>query len=77
MRTVFVLLLVCVTALAFTGTAMAGILHSGLAKDLAQRSDGEYYKAIIKLADQADVVSLNEQLKREGATRALRHQHVV
>lgn len=77
MRRVLVLLLAAVVFCAFAGTAMAGVLHSGLAKDLANRSDSEYYKVIVRLADRADVVSLNAQLKREGATLALRHQHVV
>ncbi len=77
MRRVSVLLLAAVVFCAFAGTAMAGVLHDGLAKDLANRPDSEYYKVIVRLADRADVVSLNAQLKREGATRALRHQHVV
>ncbi len=77
MRRVSVLLLTCMAVLAFTVPSMAGVLHSGLAKDLAHRPDTEFYKVIVRLADRADVVSLNAQLKREGATLALRHQQVV
>jgi len=77
MRRVFLLLLTAVAVCAFAGVSTAGVLHDGLVRELADKPDGETVKVIVRLADRADVVSLNNQLKREGATLAQRHQQVI
>ena len=77
MRRFCVLLLAIVTLAVMTTPALAGVLHDGLANYLADRPDSEYCKVIVSLTDRADIDSLNFQLKREGATLAQRHQHVV
>ncbi len=59
------------------GSANAGTLHSGLENYLEGLPATQTEKVIVRLAEQADVSSLNRQLKLEGATLALRHKQVI
>ena len=74
----YLLLVITLTALALcAGPALAGTLHTGLANYLEGLPDGRTEKVIVRLADQADIHSLNRQLKLEGASLALRHRQVI
>jgi len=69
---------VTVLALALiAGSAGAGTLHPGLENYLEGLPADQTEKVIVRLADQADVSSLNRQLKLEGASLALRHKQVI
>jgi len=59
------------------GSASAGTLHPGLEKYLEGLPADQVEKVIVRLSDQADVHSLNRQLRQEGATLARRHKQVV
>ncbi len=61
----------------FAGSADAGTLHSGLENYLSGLPADQTEKVIVRLADQADIRSLNRQLKLEGASLALRHKQVI
>jgi subtilisin family serine protease len=61
----------------FAGSAGAGTLHSGLEKYLEGLPADQTEKVIVRLSEQADISSLNRQLKLEGASLALRHKQVI
>ncbi len=74
----FVLYLFIVAALPLlAGAAMAGELDQGLVNWLADHPDTAYEKVLLRLTDQADITSLNHQLRQERATLGLRHQQVI
>ncbi len=64
-------------ALSLSSAAGAGSLHPGLENYLSGLPAHRVEMVIVRLADQADIRSLNSQLKQEKATLARRHREVV
>jgi bacillopeptidase F len=61
----------------FVSTLTAGEIEKNFGEYLESLSPDELVSAIVIMADQADIKSLNATLKEERATRAERHQRVI
>lgn len=71
------LFLIFVGTFLLAGSLLAGRLSPGLERFLADRSEGEMVKVMLAMEEQADIATLDEQLHREQAPFAERHQLVV
>jgi bacillopeptidase F len=71
------LYLFTIATLLLAGTLLAGTLSPGLERFLTDRTDGEMVKIMLAMTEQADIATLDEQLHREQASLAQRHQLVV
>jgi len=66
-----------IVVLALAGTAWAGSIAPALETQLQSLRGEDEVKVLVVLADQADIVSLNQQLRGSRATRQLRHETVL
>jgi len=64
-------------ALLFTAFAWAGTVAPGLESQMQSLRGGDEIKALVVLRDQADIASLNQQLRATRATRQHRHEAVL
>jgi len=58
-------------------TALAGSIHPALQHRLDQAGAVETISVIVHMADQADIVTLNADLRRDKATMDVRHRRVL
>ncbi len=59
------------------GSARAGVIRSDLENHLSAISDGTMVSIIVYLTEQADIASIDTQLRKTRASRQARHEKVV
>ena len=69
--------LFCALFFIMISTAAAGEIEENFRAYLETQSPDEFASAIVFMADQADIKTLDLNLKAQGATRQLRHETVV
>ncbi|MCK4304211.1 MAG: S8 family serine peptidase [Candidatus Eisenbacteria sp.] len=57
--------------------AEAAVIHQGLSRQLESLEENDLVSIILIMRDQAPIAAINEELKRERATRSVRHERVV
>jgi subtilisin family serine protease len=62
---------------AFPRPALGAVIHEGLERHMLSLHDSDLVPIMIFMRDQADVASLNAELKQERATRAVRSTRVL
>lgn len=73
----FLVLLGLLLVVSFPRPAAGAILHEGLERHMTSLSNSDLVPVMIFMRDQADVSSLNAQLKQERATLAERNARVI
>jgi subtilisin family serine protease len=76
-RCVFLLTMIPALALTSAARLSAGALEPGLEAALAAMPDDEFVSVIVNLKEQADIEGIDLRLKRERATRQVRHEQVI
>ena len=66
-----------VVVLLLAGTAWAGIIAPGLESQMQSLNGDDEVKVLVVLGDQADIVSMNQQLHESRAPRQQRHEAVL
>ncbi len=71
------LVLILLGTITLTTSLLAGRLSPGLELFLDNMADSELITVMLAMSDQADIATLSEELHREQAPLAQRHEQVV